>query len=278
MRGLCSAALAALLIPCVISVGSLGMLKNEATLSWRNRAGDELERIADGENSPTEMGQTAGSFRKAILISSPSPKIQKLSSLLDINDVLGSYRGQRIHRRDPAGCSHFWTEESTSCREITSENVVRRDHSISQFAIGLNNQIFGRSFAAVLPDRPKPPVILTQLGGTGFPIGVNSVRENEGLLICDKGFSRQDSLSSSGAPEGGREGRDNDSGKSGDRPIVLVNEVARTFGISTNQAKESGWVFFGGIALVVCLVMGDALFETWRKKSLARNKGRQKDS
>lgn len=277
MRGPRLAARAALFIPCVIALLSLGVIERKTSLSGRDCSGNVFEWFPNRINGPTEMGQVVRRLGEPILIFGPSPEIQKFSSLLDIDDVLGGDRWERMSRREPAGSSRFGAKKAASGRDITGESIIRREDGISQLAIGLDNQIFGRGFAAVIPNRPKSPIVLAGIGSARVPVGVDGVRENEGFFICYKGFSSQDSLRGRGAPEGGREGRDDDGSESGDRPIVLVNEITSTFGVSTDRAKESGWVFFGGIAFAMCLVVGDALFEAWRKKPLTRNKGRQKN-
>ena len=56
--------------------------------------------------------------------------------------------------------------------------------------------------------------------------------------------------------------------------IWVASEVAGTLDVSPSRAKESGWIFFGGIGAVLCMLLGYAAFEGWREKSLRRNESR----
>ena len=89
MRGLILMIVGALAVLGEIPLGGLNMVEGEASLSWSNGAGNEFERICLWENLPTEMRQVLRRLREAVLISGPSPQIQKLSTILDVKDVLG---------------------------------------------------------------------------------------------------------------------------------------------------------------------------------------------
>jgi hypothetical protein len=261
MRGLAFWFFGFLFVPSVVSLGGLKMIESKASLSRSNGARYELERVANRRDCPTEMSRVARRFGEFIPVSRPSPQVHMFSSLLDVDNVLGCDCGKRSGRGNSSGRSHFRTEKTATCSDITSERIFRREYRVAQFAIGLNGQVLWRGVTAILPNGPKPPIILARLGNIFFPIGEDSVRKNERSFIGNEGLPGQVGLLGSCAPKGSGEGC-YDGSKGGDSPIVLVNEVTGTLDV---PGKESGWVFFGGIAAVLIALLGYAGFEGWRE-------------
>lgn len=274
MRGPIFALLMAVLVLGVISLGSLHVVKSHAPDSWRDSTGNELKRVSNWGDSPTEMGQMTWRPRKSILISCPSPEIQKLPLLLDINNVLRRDAWRRNRRSEPARRSHFGTEKTASYRGVTGKGIIGWQKTISQFAIALVDKILRCRVAAVLPDGPKSPIVLVRLGEALLPIRKDRVRENERLLVSNQRLAGEIGLTSSCAPEGEREGSDDHGCESGNRAIVFVDKDSGTLDISPSRARESGWVFFGGIGAVLCMLLCYAAFEGWREKTLRCHQSR----
>jgi hypothetical protein len=274
MRGLILMIVGALAVLGEIPLGGLNMVEGKASLSWGNGAGNEFERICLWENLPTEMCQVLRRLREAVLISGPSPQIQKLSTILDVKDVLGRNGWIGNNRSKAAGSSHLGAKEAATCEDATPEWIVLRKLGISQFTIGLDNQILWRCIAAILPDGPKSPIVMARMTTAVFPIRVNDIRENKRSLICDQGLSGEVRLTGGCAPQGSGEGRYDDGGKGSNRPVVLVNEVPGTLDVSVSRDKDSDWVFFGGIAAVLVALLGYAGLEGWREGSFKRHQRR----
>jgi hypothetical protein len=240
----------------------------------------KYQGIARAYDPPAVPCYVAGSPWQSVMVSRPSPNIEKLSSGLDVQDILGGECGTRHMWGSSSSANHFWPKHSGAGRYRSAHIVeIERigDGNVSEEAIRIELQSSRGGVPAVLPDWPYSPIKVPSRYVRFVKWG-NSVGKHERSFIGNESFSSQAPLSGSGSPERRRESCDDDGGKCSDSPIVLVNELTRTFGISSDRSKESGWVFFGGIVLVVCLVLGDAFFEVWRKKSLTRNKRRQKNN
>ena len=228
-----------------------------------------MQGVSVRENSPAEIGDMFGGIGKHVIVPGPTPKIEELSSLLHVDEVLSANRGAGPWSQSACGRG-FWSDKTRARRVVARKSIVSWHWTIAQFTIGPEFHIPSWGFAAVLPNRSESPIVVSGL--ISFPKAVEVFGENEGLSVGNQGLSGEIILPSGRTPECCRERGYDDGGKSGDRSIVLVNEIASTLNISLSRAKESGRVFFGGIAVAVCILLGYALVEGWREKSLRRNK------
>jgi hypothetical protein len=263
--------LGVLFVPSVIANVIKNVVKPELVL---RHPGRKVHWVSVRDDDPAKMSNVPWSIRKHVIVARPSPKIEEFPPLLNINEVLRADGGSRIWG-EAALSRAFGANEPRSGLIVFRENEIERHGVVAQFAIGPHLQIARRRIPTILPHRPESPIVM--LGTVRFPESGETICENEGLFICNQRLPCQIGLSSSSSPKGRGECGDDYRGQRGDRPVIRVYEATGALDIGADRAKESGWVFFGGAAGVLCLMLGKALLEAWRKKSLTRNKGAKKD-
>lgn len=272
MRGVMVLALTGtLFVPCVIPDVIKDMVKSE---DIRGCSGEKGQRVSVWYNGPAKMSNVLGSIWEHVIVPCPSPKIETFVSFLNVNKVLGADCGPRM-RCEAALSRAFGTYESSPRLIVLGESKIEGHRIVAQFAVGPEPQIARRGIPTILPYWPESPIVVS--GTVRLPESGKAICENEGLSICDKRFPCQIGLSGGGSPKGGGECGNDHSGQRGDRPVVRVYEATGALNIGAGRARESGWVFFGGAAGVLCLMLGQALLEAWRKKPLTRNKGTKED-
>jgi len=93
-----------------------------------------------------------------------------------------------------------------------------------------------------------------------FARKIDAFPGQRGLLVCSE-------------PQRASERGNYDGSESCDTPVVALDKFTRTSNISANRrGTESGWIFFGGSAVVCIFVLLYAALKDWRDGTLSKNK------
>jgi hypothetical protein len=152
-----------------------------------------------------------------------------------------------------------------------------RQRHIAKKAIGVNSQIAGWRFAAILPGGRQSPVEVSRRC-VGFEQPYDACGKNERAFVGNESLPRQFGLAAGGDPQRTGESGDNDGRESGDGSAVGVNKLPAAANVPINQSDPAGsYIVFGGGVLVGLLVLFYAALKDWREGTFREIKGRQQN-
>jgi hypothetical protein len=269
-----------LMTALIVSAVAATMMDIEKANALRVEAGIKSERVTRSEDLPTEPRYALWCIGEGIKISNPSPKIEKFSVVLDVQNVLGANSCLWHMWRGSAGAYHLGSQHP-GARWSSGINIskieIRLHPSIAERAIAIKLHLAGVSIAAVLPNWRDSPVESSLNKRVRFVEWAYAARENKSPLVGNKGFFGDLGLSTGGQPQRASEGSDYDSGERANRTFVSLYEAASTPNVAISGDTEGGWIFFGGIGAFIIFMCGYAFLECWRENAFHTYKRRNKD-
>jgi hypothetical protein len=263
------------LIICIIALRMQDIGEAQACGLILSLPRNESDSVANGEYLETESGNVFLSIGEHVEITAPSPKVQKLSSSLNVSDVLRSDRGGWWDRcRSPTQCGIGRKQASTGWSGNLPEIESLRQGRIAQFAIDINAKVLCGSLATIPPFWPETPIVKIGIG-IWLPVGSYIRGEDKGALFGYQRLSREKSLPTGGDPQRSCESGDDNGGESGNTVPMVLKESARASHIPSERDTETGWLFFGGIATFAVLFGGYTLLEGWRERPLSKDRYRR---
>ncbi len=229
-------------IICAVALNMVEVMESKATGLGRI----ESHRVASGEYQPTKSSNMFCGPREYVKIFSPSPQIDKLRSVLCIDNILWSDRRRRYEWRgaphtDGFWAKHAWARGTDSLSEIKSA----LERGIADFTCDVEPHSFGRRITCILPNWTNAPVEFVS-NRINFPSWRDTSSEYKRSLVSDQGFFSQLTLTCRCNPQCSCECRNYDSGERSISAVMVLNKLSRTSNINANRGSESGWIFFGG--------------------------------
>jgi hypothetical protein len=109
-------------------------------------------------NLPAKSSYVLGSIWEYVSVCGPAPNIEELPPVLDINYIVGGYRGLSAY--SAYFCRFGWDQSDAGIGCCFSKVETGLKGEISECALGINPKIFSGSITTILPDRTKLPIIL----------------------------------------------------------------------------------------------------------------------
>jgi hypothetical protein len=150
-------------------------------------AGFIIERVARHGDSPSKSRDVLLCIGKNVVITSPSPQIQKLSAELHVLQVLRSQGCGWMQWSEPSVATLLGAEQSASDLTIVYKLIVTRQFGVTQFARGMEREPNGWSFSRVFDGSAEAPIILACLR-VPFPITKYVFENDKSPLIGNQRF------------------------------------------------------------------------------------------
>lgn len=234
--------------------------------------------VPDGCYLPAKSSYMLWSSWKYIEIFNPSPKIEKFSSFLNVDDILWANSGGGRLWCQASWSRVFWPEMPAPIRIANFRKIKPFfNTSATKFAVGIYPSVSCWSTTCIFPHRAESPRILFG-DWVELPIMHNVSGENERPLVCDQSFFGEKSLSACCAPECSCESGNHDCRERSDTAAMLVNKSAAALGIQSELDDENGWIFLGGSVVIAIGLPAYAFLESWRKRSFANHSPSQKEN